>query len=535
MHRARQTLAMIAPPLALGVMLLSVVPEPAAMYVRRVGLVAWPMAPLLTVAWHKGLRALPAALLFNFVVNLALVREVHAAAGLSAAQVAGAFLAGSVLRHTSLHGSLARLVDVLLLCLVGAVGSASAASALVLAGLVGTHAGPQLAAAVPTFFFSSALGVLGLAPALLAWTSPVLHESEVTQRQQPFEHGLFTVALLTTAAGQASAWHPGSGHDGRLATLMLLPVLFWAATRFGQRGTTACVAVLLCAQLLAAEWFGGPGGALSAASAGEGVVAWQMALCCAFVAILLLGGIVEERRSAVRLRDEFLLVASHELKTPLTALMLGVENMGRCIRRNPAAPAAGHLAKVATCQAQIGKLAWLVDGLLEGSQFSHAALRLTLKPKEFGELVRHAADNMSERAEQMHCSIACSVPQAVWGICDETRLLQLLRVLLDNACKYGAGRPIEMTLAGDATSVRIVVQDHGIGIRDADLRRIFCQFERAVSARSYGGLGLGLFLARKIAVAHGGELWAERGERDGARFIVRLPRKQAYTRWQMPV
>jgi signal transduction histidine kinase len=536
MHRAFLRLALLLPTLALGVVLLALVPEPAGVQVRRLGLVAWPMAPLLALAWHWGLRAFPAALLANFVLHACLLGSVQAAAGLSAIETGGAFVAGSLLRRTTLHGNLGRVVDVLLLALLGAFGSAFVSTVLLAVAQAPAPRAAGFVTAMVSFFLSISLATLGLTPALLAWTAPSRHDAELGRPHQPFEHGLFAVALCVTAGGQASAWHPASGHDGRLAALMLLPVLFWAATRFGQRGTTTCVAVLFSSQLAAAHWFGGgPEGLLVAAAHGEGVIAWQMALCCAFLAILLLGGIVEERRSAVRLRDEFLLVASHELKTPLTALMLGIENMGRCMRRNPAGPAASHLVKVATCQAQIGRLAWLVDGLLDGSQFGHSALRLSLKPHEMGGLVRTAADDMAERAERMRCSITCSVPQAVWGTCDEERLLQLMRVLLDNACKYGAGQPIQVTLKGDARSVSIVVQDHGIGIRDADVRRIFCQFERAVSTRSYGGLGLGLFMARKIAVAHGGELWAERGSNDGATFVLRLPRHPDPTRWQHPV
>jgi signal transduction histidine kinase len=102
-------------------------------------------------------------------------------------------------------------------------------------------------------------------------------------------------------------------------------------------------------------------------------------------------------------------------------------------------------------------------------------------------------------------------------------LEQILTNLLSNALKYGVGRPLEIHVESSGGWARWCLRDHGIGIAREDLERIFGRFERAVSARKYGGLGLGLFISREIARAHGGEIRVESRPGAGALFIVELP------------
>jgi signal transduction histidine kinase len=95
---------------------------------------------------------------------------------------------------------------------------------------------------------------------------------------------------------------------------------------------------------------------------------------------------------------------------------------------------------------------------------------------------------------------------------------------LSNAIKYGGGAPISVTLASSNDHVMLEVRDRGIGIAPEDQRRIFDQFERAVSSHNYGGLGLGLYISQKIVAAHGGDITVESALGSGASFVVRLPR-----------
>ena len=108
---------------------------------------------------------------------------------------------------------------------------------------------------------------------------------------------------------------------------------------------------------------------------------------------------------------------------------------------------------------------------------------------------------------------------------DRLRLEQLVTNLLSNALKYGNGRPVAVQAAGKATGVRISVEDHGIGIGAEDIARVFRRFERAVSGKNYGGLGLGLFIVQQIVDAHGGTIRVDSRPGLGSKFVVELPRR----------
>lgn len=113
------------------------------------------------------------------------------------------------------------------------------------------------------------------------------------------------------------------------------------------------------------------------------------------------------------------------------------------------------------------------------------------------------------------------------GRWDRVRVEQVLTNLLGNAIKFGAGRPIEVTIEATPTRARIRVCDHGIGISSEDQSRIFGRFERAVSSRHFGGLGLGLYICAQIVRAHQGSLHVESEPGKGACFTVELPRQPA--------
>jgi signal transduction histidine kinase len=109
------------------------------------------------------------------------------------------------------------------------------------------------------------------------------------------------------------------------------------------------------------------------------------------------------------------------------------------------------------------------------------------------------------------------------GTWDRTRVEQIAHNLLANAIKYGKGKPIDVRLVREQHVVRMVVVDHGIGISPEDQQRVFQRFERAVSSRHFGGLGLGLWIARQLVDAHGGSIRVSSEEGAGATFEVELP------------
>jgi signal transduction histidine kinase len=128
-------------------------------------------------------------------------------------------------------------------------------------------------------------------------------------------------------------------------------------------------------------------------------------------------------------------------------------------------------------------------------------------------------------------AIEVQVAGAVDGFWDRLRLEQILTNLLSNAVKYGAGRPITIDVGAtgpeESAQIWLAVRDRGIGMSPDDLGRIFGRFERAVSERNYGGLGLGLWIVRQVVEAMGGIISAESQPARGSTFTVRLPRRSA--------
>jgi PAS domain S-box-containing protein len=231
----------------------------------------------------------------------------------------------------------------------------------------------------------------------------------------------------------------------------------------------------------------------------------------------------EEAERAIRLRDDFLSIAGHELRTPLTALGLQLSSLERIARR---APASSELSAVAErlqkVTAYASRLEGLIDELLDVSRITVHRLKLECQATDLGQLVREVADSFEATAERAGCSLALQTDDAVVGHWDRHRLEQVVTNLLANAIKYGKGKPIELRVGRAAERARLEVRDHGIGIAFEDQKRIFGRFERAVSDRYYGGLGIGLWVAREIVEAHGGSIRADSTPGEGATFIVEL-------------
>jgi len=234
---------------------------------------------------------------------------------------------------------------------------------------------------------------------------------------------------------------------------------------------------------------------------------------------------LEALRDAVRARDEFLSIASHELKTPLTSLRLQVEILLRQLAGTPTGDPRLE-TRLATIDRSTGRLAELVNRLLDVSRLSVGGFRLGRERVDLGRLVVDAAARLRERAERAGALFRLSTT-AVEGSWDRLRIDSVVTNLLENALKYGAGAPIDVAVRdGDAEAV-LVVRDHGIGISPDDQARIFQRFERAVRGPQYDGLGIGLWLARRLVEAHGGTIAVDSRPGEGATFTVRLPKTEA--------
>ncbi|MFP2925987.1 PAS domain-containing protein [Pyxidicoccus sp. 3LG] len=235
-----------------------------------------------------------------------------------------------------------------------------------------------------------------------------------------------------------------------------------------------------------------------------------------------LKAIEAELREAVRVRDEFLQIASHELNTPLTPLALKLESVQRLAERGPLS-ADAVLRHVEVARRQVRRLAGLIQDLLDVTRLSRGRLRLTPSEASLPALVRTVVERFAAEAQRSGCAIHVTAALDVVGHWDVGRLEQVVENLLGNALKYGQGKPVYVEVKADGDSARLVVRDEGVGIEAEALPRIFDKFERAPSARHHGGLGLGLFIARQIVDGHGGNIRVSSEPGRGATFEVRLP------------
>lgn len=233
-----------------------------------------------------------------------------------------------------------------------------------------------------------------------------------------------------------------------------------------------------------------------------------------------------EAQEAIQAREEFLSIASHELKTPLTAIQLQVDSLllyaddGRLVKLAPAQ----SRRKIETLARQITRLTKLVNELLDISRIINGRIVLEYEPGELGSLVRDTIARFGDELALGGCTLELYEHGPIHGRFDRLRTDQIVTNLLSNAIKYGPGKPIEMHITADAATAQIVVTDHGIGIAPEHQERIFARFERAVSTRNYGGLGLGLYIVRQVLDALGGTISVRSELGVGATFTVTLPR-----------
>jgi len=235
---------------------------------------------------------------------------------------------------------------------------------------------------------------------------------------------------------------------------------------------------------------------------------------------------------AVRVRDDFLSIASHELKTPLTPLELKVTSLLRQAEANLESllPAERIARDLQVAQRQIRKLTELINELLDDSRISAGRLQLSMAEVDLRDVVEEVVARFHQQAMQAGCPIEVTiVGDAITGHWDPLRIEQIVTNLLTNALKYGAGKPVRLRVEALPSKAKLTVQDDGIGIPAEHLGRIFDRFERAVTDHHFGGMGLGLYITRKLVVAHGGQIHVQSEPGKGSIFTVELPRPQLGT------
>ena len=227
----------------------------------------------------------------------------------------------------------------------------------------------------------------------------------------------------------------------------------------------------------------------------------------------------------IRARDEFLSIASHELKTPLTSMLLQLQAALHNIRNVSLANfSVENLMKMLdSTEKQSKRLSKMINDLLNVSLITTGKLHLELEEVDLVGLTKEVIDHFAERAKREGYKITLEADKDIKGNWDRLRIEQVLTNLISNAIKYGKSKPIKIKLKKIKQKAQILIEDHGIGIEEDKLDVIFNRFERATNSSDYRGLGVGLYITRQIIAAHGGSIDVDSEFERGTVFKVELP------------
>lgn len=235
---------------------------------------------------------------------------------------------------------------------------------------------------------------------------------------------------------------------------------------------------------------------------------------------------VTDLKQSIKVRDEFLSIASHELKTPLTTLMLTAQMRSRRLKKGIKDYFSEEkLEKMfKDDDNQFKRLNRLIDDMLDTSRINAGRIDLEIEEVDISQMITEILDRMSLHLDTIGIDVILNV-SSIKGMWDRYRIEQVITNLITNAIKYGNKKPITIGTHIEGENMILSVADQGIGIKKEDHKRIFQQFERAISSSTVSGLGLGLFIVDKILKIHGGSIHVESADKKGSKFIVTLPLK----------
>ncbi len=487
-----------------------------------------------------GRRVWPAVAAGAFLVNVTTsgdpLSSVGIALGNTLEGVIGAYLMERFANGRYAFVHVATVLRFAAIALVAPVVAASVGVAsLVLTGLApSADAGPIWL----TWWLGDVGGAVVVAPLLVLWATRIPELRGVGTNAE------LAVLALAVAATATFVFTPSSPLAATNVPLgfFVFPVLVWPVVRFGPRVSAAVIAVIG----VVAVW-----GSLH--GAGPWVrdnVNASLLLLAAFLIVVSLTSLVvgasvveshlveeslrateerlrlaEERK--VEARDEFLSVAAHELKTPLTSLQLATQYLLREIDTGHELPATTLRSAASTLASQTQRLGSLIGQLLDTVRIQSGRMDLQITDQDVAEIARRVA--REAQATTTRHEIDVVAPARLVAPVDAVRLEQVLRNLLDNAIKYSpSGQVAVALLPEDGAWLQLSVRDHGPGIPDGARDRIFERFYQARKEdRGGGGLGLGLHVARHIVELHGGTIAADFPPDGGTRIIVRLPARVA--------
>ncbi len=231
----------------------------------------------------------------------------------------------------------------------------------------------------------------------------------------------------------------------------------------------------------------------------------------------------------IKARDEFLSIVSHELKTPLTVMLLKLHSELNNIRSASLANFSVHklVEVLKNSEKQIRWLKSMINDLLDVSLITTGRMNLQLEATDLVNVTNQVKMSFSEVLKREKYKIKINAKYPVIGRWDKVRLEQVITNLLSNAIKYGEGKPIDIEILKRGNNARFIIKDRGIGITSGEQKVIFDLFKRASESNGYKkGLGVGLYISSQIVNIHGGKIKVSSIPTKGTSFTIELPLKK---------
>lgn len=231
-----------------------------------------------------------------------------------------------------------------------------------------------------------------------------------------------------------------------------------------------------------------------------------------------------EAEQEASLNRDFMAVVTHELRSPLASLHLDLERVRRKLKDRECVSGEEVAEEMTRTLRQVRRLMGLTQNVLDVTQMQRGLFSLDLDVHDLCAVVADAVDSLRPAAERAGCELSFEQCEPLVAYWDKLRIEQVVHNLVGNAIKYGSsGKRIEVTIERVHTHARVTVRDYGVGIAPADRSSIFEPFFRASTRDAQQSLGLGLYVVREIANAHGGRVQVAESERGGAALIMELP------------
>ena len=477
-------------------------------------LVWLPSGISLTILFLSGLRLFPAILLAAFLVNLTTGAHMLSALLISIGNTFEVVLAVILLRRIGFNPLFIRVKDVYFFIFAITLG-ASVSSTIGTTSLWITHT-ITFRGLSPTFgawLFGDFMSMLILTPFLLTW----IKGSSIIQRKftaKKFFEALILTLSITLLASFIYWGGPGIFRNAP-KTYLIFPFLIWTAMRFGIQEVTAILFLLFV--------FAASGSILDVGPFADSNIAIRLALVHGFLTIaaittLILATVNNERREFDRRKDNFISMASHELKTPLTSAKILIQVILKQSSKNT--KTSKLLRKM---NVQIDKLSNLINDLLDVTKIEQGKLELRNEVFLVKPVVKEIIDELKLTTDHQlivrwHTKLYISA--------DKQRFHQIITNLVMNAIKFSPPKSkIIISSKKQGNFLVISVQDFGIGIPDSEIKQVFSRFYQINSNNrdTYPGIGLGLFIVKEIISRLHGTVWVESEEGKGSTFSFNLP------------